>query len=120
MSLINCAECGKEISDKAKSCPNCGFPLKKKGGGFAVASLVLGIIACVYSVAGMTSLVQSGIKINALIFLLIYVMMFAILSLIFGIASHCRGCKLKKKVAGITLSVISIVILLCTIFIHIL
>jgi hypothetical protein len=25
MSLINCPECNKEISDKAKSCPNCGF-----------------------------------------------------------------------------------------------
>jgi len=27
MSMINCPECGKEISDKASSCPNCGFPL---------------------------------------------------------------------------------------------
>lgn len=28
MPLINCAECGKEISDKASSCPNCGAPTK--------------------------------------------------------------------------------------------
>lgn len=27
MSLIKCSECGKEISDKASSCPNCGSPL---------------------------------------------------------------------------------------------
>lgn len=27
MSLINCPECNKEISDKAKSCPNCGYEL---------------------------------------------------------------------------------------------
>lgn len=27
MSLINCPECGKEISDKAANCPNCGLPL---------------------------------------------------------------------------------------------
>lgn len=27
MALINCSECGKEISDKAKSCPNCGVPI---------------------------------------------------------------------------------------------
>jgi len=27
MALINCSECGKEISDKATSCPNCGVPL---------------------------------------------------------------------------------------------
>lgn len=27
MSLIKCPECDKEISDKAKSCPHCGFPI---------------------------------------------------------------------------------------------
>lgn len=27
MALIKCQECGKEISDKAVSCPNCGCPL---------------------------------------------------------------------------------------------
>lgn len=26
MSLIKCPECGKEISDKAPACPNCGCP----------------------------------------------------------------------------------------------
>lgn len=26
MALINCPECGKEISDKADKCPNCGCP----------------------------------------------------------------------------------------------
>lgn len=25
--LITCPECGKEISDQAVSCPNCGYPL---------------------------------------------------------------------------------------------
>lgn len=25
MALIKCPECGKEMSDKAKSCPNCGY-----------------------------------------------------------------------------------------------
>ena len=27
MALIKCPECGKEISDKAKTCINCGCPL---------------------------------------------------------------------------------------------
>ena len=27
MALINCPECGKEISDKASSCPSCGYPI---------------------------------------------------------------------------------------------
>lgn len=29
MALINCPECGKEISDKAPKCPNCGKPLSR-------------------------------------------------------------------------------------------
>lgn len=28
MSLIICNECGKEVSDKAKSCINCGCPIQ--------------------------------------------------------------------------------------------
>ncbi|WP_291657516.1 zinc ribbon domain-containing protein [Clostridium sp.] len=34
MALIKCTECGKEVSDKAASCPNCGCPLSQmvKGG----------------------------------------------------------------------------------------
>lgn len=42
MALISCAECGKEISDKAPQCPHCGAPcavvqppvqaVEKKGG----------------------------------------------------------------------------------------
>ena len=27
MPIINCSECGKEVSDKASSCPNCGCPI---------------------------------------------------------------------------------------------
>lgn len=30
MALIKCSECGKEISDKAKTCPNCGAPVVMK------------------------------------------------------------------------------------------
>lgn len=29
MSLINCPECGKQVSTMAISCPNCGYPLNK-------------------------------------------------------------------------------------------
>lgn len=27
MALIECPECGKEVSDQAKNCPNCGHPI---------------------------------------------------------------------------------------------
>ncbi|MFT6865914.1 MAG: DNA-directed RNA polymerase subunit RPC12/RpoP [Cyclobacteriaceae bacterium] len=30
MALIKCPECEKEISDKANSCPNCGYELNPK------------------------------------------------------------------------------------------
>lgn len=30
MALINCTECGKEISDKAINCPNCGNPINQQ------------------------------------------------------------------------------------------
>lgn len=28
MALITCSDCGKEISDRAKACPNCGAPMR--------------------------------------------------------------------------------------------
>ncbi len=30
MSLIKCSECGREISDKAVSCPHCGNPISSQ------------------------------------------------------------------------------------------
>ena len=29
MSLIKCQECGRDVSDKAKTCPNCGCPINR-------------------------------------------------------------------------------------------
>lgn len=29
MALIKCSECGKEVSSRAKSCPNCGNPIEE-------------------------------------------------------------------------------------------
>lgn len=28
MALVKCSECGREISDKAKTCPHCGNPIE--------------------------------------------------------------------------------------------
>lgn len=35
MALIKCNECGKEISDKAATCPNCGCPIQYQPDGRA-------------------------------------------------------------------------------------
>jgi len=32
MALINCPECGKQVSTAAKACPSCGFPVTEKVG----------------------------------------------------------------------------------------
>ncbi|MDC1358963.1 zinc-ribbon domain-containing protein [Gammaproteobacteria bacterium] len=31
MALIECKDCGKEISDEANNCPSCGRPLVTSG-----------------------------------------------------------------------------------------
>lgn len=33
MGLIKCPVCGKDVSDMAGSCPNCGFPINPQNGG---------------------------------------------------------------------------------------
>lgn len=30
MALIKCRECGKDISNQAMACPQCGYPLRQK------------------------------------------------------------------------------------------
>ena len=50
MAIIKCKECGNEVSTKAKSCPKCAAPLKRKKGcltyiGVGVLVLIiLGVI----------------------------------------------------------------------------
>lgn len=34
MALVKCKECGQDVSQKAKSCPKCGAPIKKKTSWF--------------------------------------------------------------------------------------
>ena len=45
MALINCPECGKEVSDKAKVCTNCGVKIKKKSN--KILKLVISIVVVI-------------------------------------------------------------------------
>jgi len=57
MSMKACKECGKEISSKAQSCPNCGAVLKKKTGclTYIGAIFLFFIILGIFSTAWMGS-----------------------------------------------------------------
>ncbi len=53
MALIKCVECGKEYSDKADACPNCGAThvrkniaseTKKKGNKFVIGFVIVAIV----------------------------------------------------------------------------
>lgn len=45
MALIKCPECGKEISDKAKCCPNCGAKMKKTSIIAVICIIVMVVVA---------------------------------------------------------------------------
>ena len=55
MAIIKCTECGKQISDKAEVCPNCGNPMSPKGGannGTYCSSCGINVTPVVTSVGG--------------------------------------------------------------------
>ena len=74
MSLIICPECGKEISDRADKCPNCGCPMHKssaasqtnaqkigKGGkisGLSIISLIFSILGCTFIVGTILAIID--------------------------------------------------------------
>lgn len=41
MAMIKCPECGKDVSDKAKVCPNCGVKIKRKSKKIPIIILVI-------------------------------------------------------------------------------
>lgn len=53
MAMVNCKECGKEISSKAAACPHCGFKPEKDKAGCAQV-LVVGFVAVLVAVVGLS------------------------------------------------------------------
>jgi len=55
MALVKCPECNKEVSDEAKTCPFCGYFLKKvekekqKKKTMGTIALILGIVSVILS-----------------------------------------------------------------------
>lgn len=75
MALIKCKECGREISENANKCPNCGEPIKSKKKNYflGLISFICSLITCYafnssvgvsfdFSVAGIISGIVSLVK----------------------------------------------------------
>ena len=60
MALIQCPECKKEISDHAKKCPHCGYPIKKTSRNLAIFIFSGILIASCAVVWLATKLISSG------------------------------------------------------------
>lgn len=54
MALIECEECGDELSDKADSCPNCGAPVRSDREKFWEDTVGVGGCLGIFIVAGLT------------------------------------------------------------------
>lgn len=60
MSMTNCPECGKVISDTATTCPNCGYVLKKKKPAWIIVlAIIMGIVAIIVLASGFKDLFKS-------------------------------------------------------------
>lgn len=63
MALINCPECGKEVSDKAENCIHCGYVLKKKKDNKKnkpIVTLIMGLIIIILTVLFLFSILSKN------------------------------------------------------------
>lgn len=47
MALINCPECGNQVSDTAKRCPNCGRPMNPVNSSKIIIWVIAGIFGII-------------------------------------------------------------------------
>lgn len=62
MSLINCKECGKQVSSTAASCPHCGAKIKKKTSKIA---LIFALIVLASVIAALLDKNNNDKSVNA-------------------------------------------------------
>jgi len=116
--LIKCPECGKDISDKAEFCPNCGY----KRIGHIRGNEILGSqtekIVTQHTSYGTASLVLGIISIVIGIFTGIIGIVLSILAIIFGAIARGKGDKYGTYglILGIVALVLTIIIWIITIF----
>ena len=117
MAIINCPECLKEVSANAKMCPNCGFPLKKKGKGFAIASLLLGILSlfytftfCIHNILVATFSKYNLLQEKAIWFAFVLIIFVSLAAIICSIVAHKKEIQFKYTKMGMIMGIISIVV----------
>lgn len=64
MALVKCKECGKEISDQATSCPNCGCPIAKNKNDNTIIKILFLIIGIILLCWGISNAINSGKKLK--------------------------------------------------------
>ncbi len=68
MALINCPECGKEISDTVKSCPNCGYKIRSTTNHIKMSKstrkLIVIVAACCVIIPGLIGILHSALSLN--------------------------------------------------------
>ena len=71
MALVQCPECGKEVSDQALSCPNCGYVMQKaesiepvttKSAKKIPDKRIITIVCVVVLIAGLLYISDSGLN----------------------------------------------------------
>lgn len=68
MALIKCAECGKEISDSAERCPNCGCTTKAgKNRGEEKGIAISGLIQAGIMVIGIIQLLKGNLILGVIL-----------------------------------------------------
>ena len=108
MALIICKECGKEVSNTAKFCPHCGYRnLQKNGGKLGVTSLVFGILAIVYAFSCSVTCYYAP---ETATYAVIWVLIFSILAVVFGLASLKKWGNSNRPKWGLALGSISLVV----------
>lgn len=102
MAMITCPECGKEVSDKAEVCPNCGCPINKKEERRQPAPVEVDNRAKYTSIFKKK---QSGLAIAA--FILSFFGPLALVGLIMGIVDLVKKDDTKKHGFAIAAIIIS-------------
>lgn len=77
MALVKCPDCGREVSDAAPTCPECGKPLKaqtiertgKKWKSVIVVGALAAIIGTIVLVAGVTDESAAAIAAGVIVLL---------------------------------------------------